>query len=1206
MSRLDIQRVEIAARVHEELGKENDLTAPQARLFVRCLQTAWKVPTIQWGDAESGQQLSDANRLLHVAGVFRQIEGPESTRAFECYRRCGELLEWLSRAGDGVKALAPVELLAAGAYQLGGLPAMASGLLRQGDQLEPGARLIGAFLGGDFDAVVAHATAFWSENPQLIERGAGSAILKEEAEDRVDWYIVVAVIRTLGLFADALRRGNNSRLSLAMQKLRGIERLVGRTGSEELSILLYLLCATGEGYIASSVHIPAATLGRMNKDFADRLHLFAREQFSRSRGVLWPSQQRGLKKLMESSSFALCTPTGSGKTLVANFALIKELLLPRTEGLAPLGLYLVPSRALAGEVEGKLTSELGRDFTITGLYGGADWGITDYWLNSDKPSVLIATVEKADALMRYAGPMLLARLQLLIVDEAHQVVAETGQRGLDSFAEHSSRSVRLESFVSRLLSLRPDVARIALTAVAGGAAHPVARWMEGTPGAVPIGLRYRSTRQLVGALEVSPLSAGQIVLDHLNGQPLFVRGRQDPVYIKLKSPVMPRPVAAIRNSINHVNQLSVLWTSLQLVEGKRRILISVAQRPEQTMKWYAEALTLPGWEGLGSPQGSSDPALQALFSEARATCIDYCGPNSHEVSLLDRGIATSHGQMPQRLRRLMTLLIDRRICAITVATATLTEGVNLPFDLIFVTALQRTSFDSTLQRQVISEFPTAEFRNLAGRAGRPGSADGMEGMILVALPLHPSATAPTTVRTQRRQIKDLHQNYENLLGRLLAEERVADDVPSPLGLLLKTLKRLATEVLGHRDQDSFLVWLENALPTAISEDAGRCDDAPAARLADTVDELDSILLNAVEELRGLESSELSGAQAESLLAQVWSKTFTAVASVNEAWLESAFVRRGRALVEKVYPDTAERRRLYQYGFTPVVGRRFEAIASQLRVEIVAASTYGLSPELTRLGHFERLGLLLVNDRGFGFRIRQTEQDRALLASWVTVLSWWMNVEGSPKPSPNVLRASQRFVADNLDFRLGVALGAVAAQAWSQGATDPLSTPSLSTWKQTTGLPWFGFWSKELLRWGTLDPFVAFAMAQGLATTRLAAASQRAEFERWLHAEVEAPDAEDHIDPQRYLAWQKALSTGQRSERVELAQQVELSGASGKQSRYDVVPLVGSENVDWIDSSGFRLARSERGRMTQIQDQRSDYVLNVNAGIAQVSKVFAPR
>jgi hypothetical protein len=59
---------------------------------------------------------------------------------------------------------------------------------------------------------------------------------------------------------------------------------------------------------------------------------------------------------------------------------------------------------------------------ITGLYGGTDWGITDNWLTTETPTVLIATVEKAEALMRYVGRLLIHRLALLIIDEAHQVV----------------------------------------------------------------------------------------------------------------------------------------------------------------------------------------------------------------------------------------------------------------------------------------------------------------------------------------------------------------------------------------------------------------------------------------------------------------------------------------------------------------------------------------------------------------------------------------------------------------------------------------------------------------------------------------------------------------------------------------------------------------------------------------------------------------
>jgi hypothetical protein len=67
---------------------------------------------------------------------------------------------------------------------------------------------------------------------------------------------------------------------------------------------------------------------------------------------------------------------------------------------------------------------------------------------------------------------------------------------------------------------------------------------------------------------------------------------------------------------------------------------------------------------------------------------------------------------------------------------------------------------------------------------------------------------------------------------------------------------------------------------------------------------------------------------------------------------------------------------------------------------------------------------------------------------------------------------------------------VVAQAWSTGAGGAFAVPSLAEWKATTGLPWFGFWARELLRWGTHDPFVAFALSQNLAHTREAAAGRR--------------------------------------------------------------------------------------------------------------------
>src|SRR3546814_6864457 len=90
------------------------------------------------------------------------------------------------------------------------------------------------------------------------------------------------------------------------------------------------------------------------------------------------------------------------------------------------------------------------------------------------------------------------------------------------------------------------------------------------------------------------------------------------------------------------------------------------------MRWFKEALLLPAW--ANAPQFQPPEGfLRDRFDEARAACRDYCGEESFEIFLLERGIASSHGQMPQRLRRLMTEMIERRNCPITVATATLTD-----------------------------------------------------------------------------------------------------------------------------------------------------------------------------------------------------------------------------------------------------------------------------------------------------------------------------------------------------------------------------------------------------------------------------------------------------------------------------------------------------------------------------------------------------
>lgn len=1205
----DEERLALAEQIRQTLGIENTLTRPQARAYVRCLQTTWRVPPIAWADRESTGQLEDARRLLHAAHIFASIEGADSPRGIDCYRRTGEILEWLARADDRIRQVVPIELLAAAAYQLGGLPAMAAGLLDQVEMDHDGVRLYAEFLRTDLDGVVRRASRFWAVHPELTAPNAEAAVLaalraeEDEEGPGMVWAASVELVRCLGLVADSLRRGDEERLGTAMAKLHALDALSSRMFSPDAALVITLMRQVADRYVSASIYRPLMRLSALRPDRTGRLVRYGRDQFSRGRGILWTSQLHGIDRLMETSSFALCTPTGSGKTLVANLALIKELLLRgHPGGLGPLALYIVPSRALAGEVEAKLSSELKGDVIVTGLYGGADWGITDVWLTSDEPVVLIVTVEKADALLRYLGQLLLARLTLLIIDEAHQVVPETGEATAISFSDHSNRALRLENLVSRILAKRPEITRIALTAVAGGASAPVARWIEGRAEAQAVGVRYRSTRQIIGVLETSPGQPGQILLDLMNGKPLYLKGREDPVYLPLRFAAMPLLPALWRNSLNRFNSLTVLWTALHLAREDQRILISVAQEPEQTMRWFRDALELAQWREVVAfepPEGF----LRERFDEAREACLDYCGDGSFELFLLDRGIATNHGQMPQRLRRLMVEMIDRRICPITVATATLTEGVNLPFDLIFLTSLKRRSWDPVEEEPVVIPFTTAEFRNLAGRAGRPGAARGIEGMTLVALPLRISTTAAGPRAAQERQLREWTGEYEVLTSQLIAEEQERDAAESPLALLLQRIWVKARDVLGIAP-DAFMNWLERTAPGDVSGEAGTGATGPLARIADAMDELDTVLLTALAESEQMGDAPMSPARAEAELKDLWARTFTAAARAQEDWLEAAFIQRGRGIVEHLYPDTSERLRLYQYGFPPVIGRRFEAVADQIRAILAAATGYGDLEAEARIDIFEAIGNLLEGDKGFGFRVRATVGDQALLDQWNDVLGWWMKEPGAKGPDAEHLRAWQRFVSDNLEFRLGVALGAVVARAWSEGAPDKSTTPTLAEWKETSGLPWLGFWARELLRWGTHDPLVAFCLSQGLARTRDAATERRREFNVWLQTELDDPQAEDRIDPQLFQRWRQSLPLREASAGPPDNFDAQLTGTDGRRQRYAVMPARQGDVTHWLDPAGFELAIT-RGGPEGAQRFGSDFELQTAGQNATVTRLFRP-
>ena len=150
----------------------------------------------------------------------------------------------------------------------------------------------------------------------------------------------------------------------------------------------------------------------------------------------------------------VCTPTASGKTLVAEMAAMKHIL--ENGGKA---VYIVPLIALANEKHRDFKRKYGHMIKIAlsiGNMDNSDPHLTDY-------DLVICTAEKLDSLIRHHAPWL-SFVSLVVIDEIHLL-------------NDISRGPTLEILVTVLKKLIKDVQIIGLSATIGNP-RELADWLE--------------------------------------------------------------------------------------------------------------------------------------------------------------------------------------------------------------------------------------------------------------------------------------------------------------------------------------------------------------------------------------------------------------------------------------------------------------------------------------------------------------------------------------------------------------------------------------------------------------------------------------------------------------------------------------------------------------------------------------------------------
>ena len=158
---------------------------------------------------------------------------------------------------------------------------------------------------------------------------------------------------------------------------------------------------------------------------------------------LYPPQEEAIKAglLDTNRNFVIATPTASGKTLLAELAMLQSILT-----VSGKCLYVVPLNALAYE----------KYQNFKGKYGAvANVGIStgDYESSSrylERYDIIILTLEKLDSLTRLK-PAWLRTISVVVVDEVHVLGEE-------------KRGPRLEGAMARFMSFNPSARFIALSA----------------------------------------------------------------------------------------------------------------------------------------------------------------------------------------------------------------------------------------------------------------------------------------------------------------------------------------------------------------------------------------------------------------------------------------------------------------------------------------------------------------------------------------------------------------------------------------------------------------------------------------------------------------------------------------------------------------------------------------------------------------------
>lgn len=397
------------------------------------------------------------------------------------------------------------------------------------------------------------------------------------------------------------------------------------------------------------------------------------------------AQYNAVQAMQVSSDIVLSLPTSSGKTRIAEIAILEALVNNPYSKV----LYLAPFRSLSYEVEesmDKMFSPLG--FITTLLYGGGQYSKLDKAL-IENSNVIIATPEKAKAIIR-ADENIANGIDLLIIDEGHLLGAD-------------ERLIKIELFIEELKHhIKKNDGKIILLSAVLPNTKDISKWISDDENNI-----YETDKTIANKrFGIAKWTHAKNINIEWLGEPKSFNQNFIKKFLPQKARTKYFPNDKSEGIASLALKISQSGTVLLFVAQARYVLTSARR-------------VLKAMGGIAKKHSYRNLNLLETFKLA------CCEAGVEEIfTLAEYGVLCHFGKLPTEVRVLIEQLMRSEKVKVIVSTSSLGQGVNIGISTVIFS-------DVFMNHQEERRIGSKDFWNIAGRAGRAFS--DIEGKVLYCI-----------------------------------------------------------------------------------------------------------------------------------------------------------------------------------------------------------------------------------------------------------------------------------------------------------------------------------------------------------------------------------------------------------------------------------------------------------------------------------------